>query len=235
MTHRKHELARAFSPPPPTGKRYFLRHTSHFQMSSVAFLQSQLRYIKKWVWCAAALLLMLGILGAAVLSLNMLWIIAACTPILAMTFLSESGRSQRHQMEELELSTRFSLRNVILARFAILGLTDLLLLLLLLPLALLNNSCSLLAAGLTITTPFLLTVWIGLAITRKYRGRDGLYACWSAACCISISVILSQLKLPHIYQEQHILWWSILCIALCIAIGKHSVGIIQQTEELSWN
>ena len=65
MTHQKHELTRAFSPPPPTGKRNFLRHTSHFQMSSAAFLQSQLRYIKKWVWCAAALVLMLGILGAA--------------------------------------------------------------------------------------------------------------------------------------------------------------------------
>ena len=235
MTHRKHELTCAFSPPPPVGKRAFLRRTAYCQMSTAAFLHGQLRYLKKWVWCASALIFAFGIFGAAVLSLNMLWIIASYTPILAVTILSESGRSQRHQMEELELSTRFSLRSVILARFAILGLTDLFLLALLIPIALLNNSLSLLAAGLYITTPFLLTVCIGLAITRRLRGQEGLYACWAMSLLVSISVGLSHIKAPFLYQEQHVLWWGLLFAALCIATAKHSASIIQQTEELSWN
>lgn len=235
MTHLKHELKCAFEPPPPTAKREFLRQTTHFQMRTADFLYSQLRYLKKWVWCASALIFAVSILGAAVLSFNMLWVIASYTPILAVTILSESSRSERYQMEELEFSTRFSLRSVILARFAILGLTDLFLLALLLPIALLNNTLSLLAAGLYITTPFLLTVCLGLAITRKLRGQDGLYACWAMSSLVSISVCLSHVKAAFLYQEQQILWWSLLFAALCIATAKHSARMIQQTEELSWN
>lgn len=235
MTHRKHELTCAFSPPPPAKKREFLRHTAYCQMNTAAFLHTQLRYLKKWVWCASALIFTVSILGAAVLSLNMLWVIASYTPILAVTILSESSRSERHQMEELELSTRFSLRSVILARFAILGLTDLFLLALLIPIALLNSSLSLLAAGLYITIPFLLTVCIGLSITRKLRGQDGLYACWAMSFFVSIFVGLSHIKAPFLYQEEHVLWWGMLFAALFIAAAKLSASIIQQTEELSWN
>lgn len=235
MTQWKYELQRAFSPPPPTGKRAFLRQTMHLQMSFPTFLYSQLHYIKKWVWLAAASIFAVGILGAAVLSLNMLWVISACSPVLAMTLLSERSRSERYQMEELELSTRFSLRSIILARFAILGLTNLLLLLLLLPVALLNNTFSLPSVGVYITTPFLLTVYLGLAITRTHRGQDGLYACWAVSFLVSLFVILSRIQMPFLYLDRHILWWLFALAALCIAIGKHFIAIIHQTEELSWN
>ena len=235
MTQWKYELQRAFSPPPPIKKRNFLRQAMHLQMNFPTFLYSQLHYIKKWVWLAAASIFAVGILGAAVLSLNMLWVISACSPVLAMTLLSERSRSERYQMEELELSTRFSLCSIILARFAILGLINLLLLLLLLPVALMNNTFSLPSVGLYITTPFLLTVYLGLAITRTHRGQDGLYACWAVSFLVSFFVILSRIQMPFLYLDRHILWWLFALAALCIAIGKHFIAIIHQTEELSWN
>lgn len=235
MTPWKNELMSAFSLPPPMGKRAFLRQTTGYQMTFIDFLHSQLWYIKKWVWCLAVLIVAINILGTAVLSLDMLWVIASCTPILAMTLLSETGRSERYQMDELERSTRFSLRSVILGRFAILGLTNLLVLCLLIPISLLNTTINPLAGGLYITTPFLLTVCIGLAITRTYRGQTALYGCWATAFFISISVILSHLRMPSLYHEQHILWWTFSFTALCITIKKHFAGIIQQTEELLWN
>lgn len=235
MTQWKNELQRAFLPPPPIGKRTFLRQTVQLQMSFPIFLHSQLHYIKKWVWWAATLIFAIGILGAAVLSLNMLWVISACSPILAMTILSERSRSERHQMVELELSTRFSLHSIILARFAILGLTNLFLLTLLLPVALLNNTFSLPAVGLYITTPFFLTVYLGLAVTRTHKGQEGLYACWAVSFFVSFFVILSRIQMPILYLEQHILLWLFTLATLCIAIGKQFISMIHQTEELSWN
>lgn len=235
MNNHKKELQQAFTPPPPTGKRNFLRQASCRQMTFGDFLHSQVRYLKKWIWCASASVFAIGILGAAVLSLNMVWVIASCSPILALTVLSENGRSERYQMEELELSTRFSLRSVLLARMTILGITNLLLLTLLLPLALLNNTLSPLAVGLYIVTPFLLTVQIGLAISRKVKGKDGLYACIGIAVIVSVSISLSHIQAPFLYLEQYIPWWFLTLTVLCIATTKHSVKMIQQTEELSWN
>lgn len=235
MKFHKTELQQAFAPPPPKRKREFLRQVSRRQMTFCNFLLSQVCYLKKWVWCATALLFAVSILGAAVLSLNMVWVIASCSPLLALTVLSENGRSERYQMEELELSTRFSLRSVLLARMAVLGIANLVLLAMLLPVALLNNTLSLLAAGLYILTPYMLTACIGLSIARKFRGKDGLYACMGVSVMVSISISLSHIQAPFLYLEPHIPWWFLSLTVLTIATAKHCVNMIQQTEELSWN
>lgn len=235
MMHWKTDLQQAFAPPPPAGKRAFLRQHRYPQMNMTEFLQSQLGYIRKRVWCIAALIFIIAVLGAVILSFDMLWIIASCAPILAMSLLSESGRSAYYEMAELEMATRFSLRNVILARLGLLGGANLLLFLLLLPIGLLNNTFTPFAAGLYIITPFMLTVSVGLMITRKFRGQDGLYACIALSVFVSAAVFLSHLQTPALYQEQHVLWWAFALTTLTISVFRYSAGIIQQTEELSWN
>ncbi len=235
MNHWKDELKQAFAAPYPLRKREFLRQLESRRISVHEFLFSQIGYIRKWVWCVSALVFIVCILGLTFLSGDVLWLISGLAPLLALTIISESGRSECYEMAELEMATRFSLRSLTLARLGILGVTNLLLLGLLFAVGLWNNTLDPLAAGLYIITPFLLTTFVGLYIVRKFKGREAIYACVGTAVGISFSVLISHNVIPFIYQESYLAVWTAVALALCIGNGKEYIAMIKRTEELAWN
>lgn len=235
MNNWKNELKQAFDAPSPLRKREFMRQLDCPRMRIREFLFTQIGYIRKWVWCVSAFTFIASVLSAAFLSDDILWIISALTPLLALTIISESGRSECYEMAELEMATRFSLKSVVLARLGILGVTNLMLLCLLVPIGLWNNVFSPVASGLYIITPYLLTTFFGLFIVRKFKGREAIYACAGVTVCISFSVLFSHSAVSHIYQENYLVWWAAGALALCIGTGKQYITIINRTEELAWN
>lgn len=212
----KKDLLQAFEAPPPLHKKEFLQKLESPGISLASFILLQAGYIRKWVWSVSALVFMLSLTGSMLLSLDMLWVISALAPQLALTVLSESGRSENYGMAELELATRFSLRSVLFARSGILGIGNLALLLLLTPFGLRNNEAGPLQAGLYIITPFLLTSFIGLWIVRRFRKPETMYFCAGIAACVSIFVFLFHMTVPQICQKDHMIWWMIGMLLLCI-------------------
>ena len=235
MDQWKDELKRAFEVPRPVRKREFLQQLELPRMPVYEFLYVQIGYIRKWAWCVSGLVFAASVLGLAFLPDRVLWLISGFTPLLAMTIVSESGRSERYEMAELEMATRFSLRSVTLARLAILGLMNLLLLGVLLPIGLWSGTSTPYAAALYMITPFLLTTFIGLYIARKFRGQEAMYACVGASVGISISLFLSHNIIPFIYQKQCLTAWMITALVLLFGNGKQCVAMINKTEELAWN
>jgi len=231
----KDELMQAFDAPQPVRKSIFLRQLNLPRMRVHEFLFSQIGYIRKWVWCVSALIFVVSILGLAFLPGTVLWLISGLTPLLALTLISETGRSEMYEMAELEMATRFSLRSVTLARLAILGLMDLLLLGVLLPIGLWNDTVSPFSSALYMITPFLLTTFIGLYIVRKYRGQEAMYACVGVSVGISVLLFLSHLVVPFIYREQWITAWMVVALAMLMGSGKQCAVLIMKTEEIGWN
>ncbi len=131
--HLRQELKNVFDAPQPLHKRAFLRTLEQPKISIPAFILTQFGYIRRWVWIVSALVFVLSATGAAGLSQDTVWVASALMPLLALTVVSESGRSQNYEMAELEMATRFSLRSVVLARLGILGMENLIVLSLLLP------------------------------------------------------------------------------------------------------
>lgn len=131
--HLRQELKNVFDAPQPLHKRAFLRTLEQPKISILAFVLTQLGYIRRWVWIISALVFVLSAAGAAGLPSDTVWVASALMPLLALTVVSESGRSQNYEMAELEMATRFSLRSVVLARLGILGMENLIVLGLLLP------------------------------------------------------------------------------------------------------
>lgn len=131
--HLRQELKNVFDAPQPLHKRAFLRALEQPKISIFAFVLTQLGYIRRWVWIVSALVFVLSAAGAAGLPSDTVWVASALMPLLALTVVSESGRSQNYEMAELEMATRFSLRSVVLARLGILGMENLIVLVLLLP------------------------------------------------------------------------------------------------------
>lgn len=224
----KKELNRCFEAPPPLHKREFLQTLERPRMSLPEFMLSQLGYIRKWVWGISVLVFAVSMIGATICSIDMLWGISALTPLLAVIFLSESGRSETYQMAELEMATRFSLRSIIFARLGILGVENLLLLFLLLPAGTWNNTLSPARAGVYILTPFLLTTLLGLHIVCAIRGREGIRFCIGIAACVSFSVFFLRTALPQAYQENQLVWWIAALVLLCAGTAKQYYEMIQR-------
>lgn len=235
MKHWKDELKRGFDAPLPKNKKAFIRKLAPSRIPFHEFLFFQITYIRKWVWCVAGLVFVTAILGLAFLPDTVLWLISGLTPLLALTIISESGRSELYKMAELEMATRFSLRSITLARLGVLGVTNILILGLLLPIGLWNDTLTPFAAGLYMITPFLLTTFTGLLIVRNFKGQEAMYACAGTAVGISISLFLSHNIIPFIYQEQWLTVWMITALVLLFGNGKQCIATIKTTEELAWN
>lgn len=230
MSNWKTELQQGFAPPSPAKKREFLRRFSAPAPRLSDVLWAQLGYIQTWVWILSGVIYAATVLMMFTDFPYLLQVLSACTPLLALTIVSESSRSSRYGMEELELSTRFSLKTVVLARLIPLGCVH--------PIGLLLLSLGFgrpHAAILYTTAPFLLTAFLGLSVTRKYRSHEALYACGGIAFGISLLTMFSHQICSAIYQAQHLIWWIAAVAALTIATGALYGTILHETEELAWN
>lgn len=235
MNHWKYELKQEFDVPKPTRKKAFLREIPIPQMSVSHFLLSQIGYIRKKIWCISALIFITAIFGLTCIPDHVLWLISGLTPLLALTIISESGRSECYNMAELEMATRFSLKSITFARLSILGLVNAGILALLLLIGLWNDTVLALAAALYIITPFLLTSFTGLYIVRKIRGQEALYACIGTSVGISIFLFLSHTLMPFIYQDQWLMIWLFAALFLFFGTGKQCIAMLKNTEDFAWN
>ena len=230
----KEALANAFEAPKPLHKAEFLRKISPQKLPFSAFLFIQLHYIRRRFWIVSALVFAAALTGSFLLSTDMLWAISSFMPLLALITVTETGRSQRYEMAELEMSTCFSLRSVLLARLCILGLGNLALFFLLLPMGLWSSRLHPLQAGLYILTPFLLTTFLCLCIVRRHHGGETAYLCAGISVFIGLFVYPLRLTIPRLYEEHSLGNWIILSGLLLFGIARQYQNLITQ-EELIWN
>lgn len=226
----KNELKYVFEAPEPMHKRAFLRTLEQPKTSVFAFVLSQLGYIRRWVWIVSALVFILSMMGAVGLTKDTVWVTSALMPLLALTVVSESGRSEIYEMAELEMATRFSLRSVVLARLGILGVENLFIL------GLLSvgiwRQGGVPTWGVCMLFPYLLTTFAGLTVVRRLRGREAVYICAGIAACISFSVMALRGSIVQYCQSVGSLWRTaaVLLLMLLIGTARQCVGIVRQTE-----
>ena len=228
-------LQEACEAPPPLRRDSFIQALPNRKISTLAFLRFQAGYIPKWIWGTSAVIFVLALAAACLLEQDILQMLSAVIPFVAIASGIESGRSHIYAMAELEMSSRFSLKSVILARMGILGLSHLLLLAALIPLGTLHNTAGFLQTGVYLLTPYLAATLTGLWISRKIRGKEAGYAYLGTAAFISGFLMYIQAALPDCYQTRHFHRWGILLVLLAGAVIYEFTKIIQETEELEWN
>lgn len=177
----------------------------------------------------------IALIGAEYLSKNMLWCIASFMPLLALTIITESGRSETFGMAEFELSARFSLKSVVLARLGILGIANLILICMLVPFAIMNSETTILQTGIYLICPYLLTVFLGLWVVRKIHGKETIYLCTGIATSVSFGNMILYQSFPLIFGKHIFIWWVVVFAALGIGVANQCYQVIKQTEELVWN
>lgn len=238
----KNMLKDAFDPPAPLGKRAFLKGLPLPGISHLSFMLIQAAYIRRRVW-ALSILLFISILTATLFtSKDTLWMLSAMVPFVALSAVTENARSQAYGMAELEMASRFSLKSVILARMAILGLCHFCLLALLVPLGALHLTpgvsgklAVIVQSGIYILVPYLLTTVCGLWIVRKIRSREASYGCTAVAVLVSAADITLRSAASVLYQRVYFHWWVMALGILAILTIMEYHKTIRQSEKLSWN
>jgi len=231
----KDALKDSFEAPKPVKKDEFLHDIQMPPINSFEFVCSQVTYIHKWIWLLSVMIFSAALIGAGYLGKNMLWSISSFMPVLALTIITESGRSEAYGMAEFEFSARFSLKNVVLARLGILGLANLILICLLIPFAFINSETTVLQTGIYMICPYLLTVFLGLGIVRKIHGKETIYLCTCIAAGISFGNHILYQSFPSILGEHKFIWWVVAFVILGTGVANQCYQVIKQTEELAWN
>ena len=233
----KQSIQKAFEIQEPNQQEMirFLKTLPQPRISMWQFVLTQATYLRKWTFFLSILLLFPALLCAYHMKRNTLWVVSAFIPFLGLLAVKENARSIVHGMIEFEMSTRFSLRSVILARMGVLGGFDIFILCCLTPLCCINNQFSLLQTALYLLVPYLLTVTISLWITRCFHSKEAIYGCMSVAVLISGANIGLHFIADFVYQLFYIKWWFILFIFFIGMMIYEIYYTIKQTEELAWN
>lgn len=235
--HLKREIKKVFEAPLPDQRKkaVFLRTLPKSTISTGQFILTQTAYLRKWVLIFSVLLFFPVMGGAHCIDKNTLWIISSFTPFLGFLAVTESTRSAMYGMSEFEMSARFSLKSVVLARMSILGLLDVLVLCGTVPFCCISSNVSVIQTGTYLLVPYLLTVNINLWITRHFHGWEAFYGCMCAAVLVSGGNWGLHIIVDFIYQFSYIHWWIILSVLLIGRMAQEIYHTIKQTEELAWN
>ena len=233
----KRSIQKAFAAPEPDQQERakFLRTLPQPQIGMFRILFVQASYIRKISWVLSGFILLLALFCACNIGEDTLWVISAFVPILGLLAVTEGNRSMTHGMSEFEMSTRFSLKSVVLARMSILGLFNFAVIAVLVPLCRIGNDFSLLQTGMYLLVPYLLTVNFSLGIARRVNGKENIYGCVCTAVIVSGINTGLHFAADLIYQEIYISCWIVLAIFLFIGLAYEIHCTIKRTEEYTWN
>ena len=233
----KRNIQKAFAAPEPDQqeKARFLRTLPQPQIGMLRFLLVQASYVRKATWILSGLILLLAIFVARNMRQDALWVVSASIPLLGLLAVTESTRSMTYGMSEFEMSTRFSLKSVVLARMSILGLINFAVIAALTPLCRSGHDFSLIQTGMYLMVPYLLTVNFSLWIARQVNGRETIYGCMCVAVIVSGMHICLHFVSDLIYQEIYTGWWIVLSVFLLIELAHEIHCTIKRTEVYTWN
>ena len=224
-------LEDVFAAPCPMGKTAFLKQHRRCELSYRRLIVLQVRYIRWWVWLLSLMLSGFILITVSRSGKSALWCISALTPFFALMAITENGRAQLYQMEELELACRMSRQSAMLARMVAIGLFHLFLFTLLVA----YRAVEVVQAGVYLLTPYFLTVALGLELSRRFRGRDGLVACSAVAVTVSALGPLAETVRPALYQAENLVLWGTVLAAVIMAAAAEFTLHIKRIGELQWN
>lgn len=197
----KEVLKDAFSVPEPENKKAFLKNIRPREISNAEMMLLQVRYIRASVWVSALLIIALAILGSFMKLEGTQDLISVTMPFLAAVSVLETGRSRKYAMTEIEMATRFSLRSVIFARMAVLGIVYMLILCVASPVIAMAFGGKALLIAIHILIPYLITMSISLQVERSALGRRTGYTSLGVAALTSLFMVWIKNYDPKIVQN----------------------------------
>lgn len=235
----KAELGSLYQFPDPQHKEEFCKRLRNQygddlsgRLSLGDFLISQVRYIRPWGWLVSATVFLMALLIMNTMNLESGWKVSALVPFIAMSLITELHRSSHFKMDELEQSTRFSLKAVTLARLCIMGVSNLFVLICITPFIVNMCQISPVNAVVYLLLPYTATSFFCLIILRLWHSNESIYACAAASIGISLLCLLADWtgKIT-VDSSYYVISTAILLVSTLMEYRKYFTDL----EELAWN
>ncbi len=207
-------------------------------MSLQSFYFQQLQFIRPRTWCLQFIIVIL----AALLIMNapntrtLIALTSAVSPFIYLVGFSELVRSHLHRVFELELSTKYSYKTVMLARIGLMNILNIFAITLLVFTVVKVSQLAVLQAFFFICIPFLLTSILGLWILHWQHTKESYQWIYIAVGFFSICIMLVIYLYPQIFlSASNGLWWSVMLIAIGALIYQYHQlinGTSSQIEKL---
>lgn len=227
----KEQLQQAFSVPVAKNKKKFLRTLPKQKVGLWTLILSQAAYIRAWVWAVSFLMFGMAVFAAWYMEQDVIWVLSAFMPFAALVLVTEIFKSSAYGMTELEMSSRFCLRTILLARMVIIGTVQLAGLLLSVSVA----GLILLVNGVYLVVPYLLTTLLGLVAVRRLHGKEGMFVCCSISTAVSVVTPLSKYFISVLYAQENRIVWIFALMILVAGIVKEYRITMSRLEECVWN
>lgn len=213
------DIRKYFEAPEPQGKQGFLEKVSHLPLqppekTSIIYMAwVQFFYISKWLWVFSAFIFICIFISSRYIAEEMLWFLSAALPFIVTFSLSESIRSVIYGMHEFEMSSRFTLKSIIMLRVIITGTVNMLMLLMAAGLSG-NGMCR---NALYMLVPYLSSATGGFIILRKFPSREGIYFSSAFGAVISLINIKGFYSYSWIYNARYTGIWFAAIIVLLVS------------------
>lgn len=184
----KQTLHQAYAITPSQKEYSFLRRYQKRQISVIQVLKIELKYmgVKSLL---AGLIVWMILRGLTLTGGNtkIKWVIASILPVFSLVLTEFGGRSEKYGMEELEASSRFSLRLVRMIRMCLLGIFSFIMTfgttMMFYPY--LENGFF--QSFCLVSIPCMVNIWGCLWLIRNWHARENIYGCigitWLPVCC----------------------------------------------------
>ncbi len=184
------------------------------------FIVGQLRFVNPLAWVAQVALLagMLLIVEAFSASESSMLVVMAAAVLSVALAVPSVFRSFEDNVAELEASCRYDSAQVLISRFVLFGLADVLWMSLAAWIVPTLTDGDPFRVFLYAATPFFAFCAICFYLSRLTRGHCAK-ACTVAACCVMAALWVAKSMLPHWYSEASMLVWSsALMVSLVLAV-----------------
>lgn len=229
----KRALKNAYKITPTDSENDFLRKYGKRSTRLWDILLTEFRYMGVQSLISAALLIAVFFLITRFDNLETTWFVSGALPILALILTSGLGRSERYGMQELEGASRFSLRFVKSVRMFILGITTLLLIVAISVLLSGKTDCNLFVLIGVVGTPYMISVFGNLLITRRWHARENIIGCFAVALLSCVLPVLMKKAISLNVIEPFVI--TIVFAAVTALAVRESVLYTREREDFAWN
>lgn len=218
-----------------SGKKEFIKKYQRRELNCGELLCLQLQYmgVQLTVIGGYALAMLLGIL--ANIDKDMAKIAAVLAPLAALFALTGLGKSRKYSMEEIEMSSRFSLRTVKIIRLAIIGVAGLAVMMAVSCVLRAVTGMSLFVSFAAAGIPYLVTTFLCMLLIRRWHSSKNIYGCAviAAGVCTAMFGGIDVLARCCAGLCRAVLPGVLLIAAVLTAV--EGCRYIKESEELQWN
>lgn len=222
----KERLKSVCTVPDPKRKDSFLKDHRKKEISIKELYIIQFSYIAPVIWILSAVIVAVLLVISIYAEGYAVWVTSAFMPVLSTIAMTENHKSEIYQMNELEMSARFSIKTITMIKMSIFGIVHSIILIMLSLLSSLNSIYSL----VYLLVPYLITSNTSSILLRHYHGKSVLLGCLANSFIVSMVLFVLSKKSHHLYSAVMFPYWVVVLV-LMLLLGIWNIFIsLKRTE-----